>query len=55
MSACLAVCTKDEQKDVIRFLWAGVKSAEIHFCSIQDSALPCQTYISGCSRMFVQV
>jgi len=34
MSACLAVCTKDEQRGVIRFLWAeGVKSAEIHSCT----------------------
>jgi hypothetical protein len=31
MSARLSVCTKEEQRSVIRFLWAeGVKGAEIH-------------------------
>jgi hypothetical protein len=31
MPACLSVCTKEEQRNVIRFLWAeGVKGAEIH-------------------------
>ena len=31
MSALLSVCTKEEQRSVIRFLWAeGVKGAEIH-------------------------
>jgi len=31
MSARLAVCTKEEQRSVIRFMWAeGVKGAKIH-------------------------
>jgi len=31
MSAHLSVCTKEEQRSVIRFLWAeGVKGAKIH-------------------------
>ena len=30
MLARLSVCTREEQRSVIRFLWAGVKGAEIH-------------------------
>ena len=44
MSARLSVCTKEEQRSVIRFLWAeGVKGAEIHahLCTqYGDNALP---------------
>jgi hypothetical protein len=58
-SASLAVCTKDEQRGVIRFLWAeGVKSAEIHSClCAQYRTVHChaKAYISGYSRMFLQV
>jgi len=33
MSARLSVCTKEEQRSVMRFLWAeDVKDAEIHAC-----------------------
>ena len=44
MSARLSVCTKEEQRNVIRFLWAeGIKGAEIHarLCTqYGDKALP---------------
>ena len=44
MSARLSVCTKEEQRSVIRFLWAeGVKGAEIHarlYTQYGDNALP---------------
>ena len=44
MSARFSVCTKEEQRSVIRFLWAeGVKGAEIHarLCTqYGDNALP---------------
>ena len=44
MSARLSVCTKEEQRSVIRFLWAeGVKGSEIHarLCTqYGDDALP---------------
>jgi len=44
MAAPLAVCTKEEQRAVIRFIWSeGVPGAEIHrWLSTQygDSALP---------------
>jgi len=44
MSARLSVCTKEEQRSVIRFLWAeGVKGTEIHarLCTqYGDKALP---------------
>ena len=44
MSARLSVCSKEEQRSVIRFLWAeGVKGAEIHarLCTqYGDNALP---------------
>ena len=44
MSARLSVCTKEEQRSVIRFLWAeGVKGAEIHAClctQYEDNTLP---------------
>jgi len=44
MSAHLSVCTKEEQRSFIRFLWAeGVKGAEIHarLCTqYGDNALP---------------
>jgi len=31
MPVCLSVCTEEEQRGVLRFLWAGaVKGAEIH-------------------------
>jgi transposase len=44
MSAHLSVCTKEEQRIVIRFLWVeGVKGVEIHTClctEYQDNALP---------------
>ena len=47
MSARLSVCTKEEQRSVIRFLWAeGVKGAEIYArLSTQygDKALPRQS------------
>ena len=47
MSARLSVCTKEEQRSVIRFLWAeGVKDAEIHarLCTqYGDNALPRQS------------
>jgi DNA-binding CsgD family transcriptional regulator len=46
MSAHLSVCTKEEQKSVIRLLWAeGVKGTEIHTClcaDYWDNALPCR-------------
>ena len=44
MSARLSVCTKEEQRSVIRFLWAeGVKGIEIQarLCTqYGDNALP---------------
>jgi hypothetical protein len=44
MSARLSVCTKEEQRSVIRFLWVeGVKGAKIHtrLCTeYRDNALP---------------
>ena len=44
MSARLSICTKEEQRSVIRFLWAEVvKDAEIHarLCTqYGDNALP---------------
>ena len=44
MSAPLSVCTKEEQRGVIRFLWSeGVTGAEIHrrlSAQYGDSALP---------------
>ena len=44
MLARLSVCTKEEQRSIIRFLWAeGVKGAEIHarLCTqYGDKALP---------------
>jgi len=43
MSARLSVCTKEEQRSVIRFLWTGVRGAEIHarLCTqYGDNALP---------------
>ena len=44
MSVRLSVCTKEEQRSVIRFLWAeGVKGAEIHArlrTQYGDNALP---------------
>ena len=44
MSARLSVCTKEEQRSVIRFLWGeGVKGAEIHarLCTqYGDNTLP---------------
>ena len=44
MSARLSVCTKEEQRSVIRFLWTeGVKGAKIHarLCTqYGDNALP---------------
>ena len=44
MAAPLAVCTKEEQRAVIRFLWSeGVPEAEIHrkfSTQYGDSALP---------------
>ena len=43
MSARLSVCTKEEQRSVLRFLWVGVKGAEIHarLCTqYGDNALP---------------
>ena len=43
MSARLSVCTKEEQRSVIRFLWAGVKGAEFHarLCTqYGDNAVP---------------
>ena len=47
MSARLSVCTKAEQRSVIRFLWAeGVKGTEIHarLCTqYGDNALPRQS------------
>jgi hypothetical protein len=47
MSAHLSICTKEEQRSVIRFLWAeGARGAEIntHLCAqYGDNALPCQS------------
>jgi len=47
MAAPLAVCTKEEQRAVIRFLWSeGVLGAEIHrrlSTQYRDSALPCRS------------
>ena len=44
MSARLSVCTKEEHRSVIRYLWAeGVKGAEIHErlrTQYGDNALP---------------
>ena len=44
MAAPLSVCTKEEQRGVIRFLWSeGVRGAEIHrrlSAQYEDSALP---------------
>ena len=44
MAALLAVCTKEEQRAVIRFLWSeGVPGVEIHrtlSTQYRDSALP---------------
>ena len=44
MSARLSLCTKEEQRSVIRFLWAeGVNGAEIHarLCTqYEEKALP---------------
>ena len=44
MAAPLSVCTKEEQRGVIRFLWSeGVPGAEIHrrlSAQYEDSALP---------------
>jgi len=50
MSASLSVCTKEEQRSVVRFLWAeGVKGAEIHAClctQYGDNALHDEAYTS---------
>ena len=47
MVAPLALCTKEEQRAVIRFLWSeGVPGAEIHqrlSTQYRDSALPCRS------------
>ena len=56
MSACLSVCTKEEQRSVIRFLWAeGVKGAEIHthLCTqYGDNALPRRSVVYEWIEMF---
>jgi hypothetical protein len=47
MATLLAVCTKEEQGAVIRFLWSeGVPEAEIHrrlSTQYGNSALPCRS------------
>lgn len=47
MSIHLSICTKEEQRSVIQFLWAeGFQGAKIHshLCAqYGDSALPCQS------------
>ena len=46
MSMCLSICTKEEQRSVVRFLWAGVQGAEIpsHLSpQYGESVLPCQS------------
>jgi hypothetical protein len=50
MSVCLAICTKEEQRGVLRFLWAGVKGAEIHTfyeLNIETAHCPAEVYLSG--------
>jgi len=34
MDAPLQDCTIEEQRGVVRFLWAGVKPVEIHHCML---------------------
>jgi hypothetical protein len=47
MAALLAVCIKEEQRAVIRFLWSeGVSGAKIHrrlSTQCRDNALPCRS------------
>jgi len=45
MAVKLINCTKEEQRSVIRFLWAGVPGAQIHLCMCAqygDKVLSCR-------------
>jgi hypothetical protein len=56
MLARLSVCTREEQRSVIRFLWAeGVKGAEIHarLCTqYGNNALPRRSSVYEWIEMF---